>query len=195
MKKLKLIVILFLLSFVSCNNDFQPKPRGFFRIELPEKSYQRFDLKEFPYQFEISKFSKPVIPGRNAEKFWINIYYPKFNAQLHLSYKLIDNNLDTLLNDVHTMVNKHIPKATAINEQMYVNESKRVFGMAYEIKGSQAASAYQFYMTDSTQHFLRGALYFNFSPNNDSLKPVIEYLESDIQHLIETLSWTENTQE
>jgi gliding motility-associated lipoprotein GldD len=195
MKIFKLLTLLFVFVFVSCNNDFQPKPRGFFRIELPEKSYQVFGLKEYPYQFEISKYAKPMLPGRNAEKYWINIYYPKFNAQLHLSYKRIDNNLDTLLNDVHSMVNKHIPKATAINEQMYVNESNSVFGMAYEIKGSQAASAYQFYMTDSTQHFLRGALYFNFSPNNDSLKPVIEYLEGDIQHLIETLSWAENIQE
>lgn len=93
------------------------------------------------------------------------------------------------------MINKHIPKANAIDEQMYMDENKKVFGMAYTIKGSQAASPYQFYMTDSTEHFLRGALYFNFTPNNDSLKPIIQFLESDIQHLIESLSWSEENQD
>lgn len=180
--------IIFLIS--SCDNNYQPKPRGFFRIQLPEQSYQNLNLKDFPYTFEISDISKPVLPGRNPEKYWINIYYPRFKAQIHLSYKPVNNNMDTLLNDVHSMVNKHIPKANAINEQMYIDEVNRVFGMAYEIKGSEAASQYQFYMTDSTSHFLRGALYFNFLPNNDSLKPVIEFLQSDVQHLIETLRWT-----
>lgn len=181
--------IFIILLFIACDQNYQPKPRGYFRIQLPENSYQKLNLKSFPYNFELSKYAKPVIPGKNAEKYWINIYYPKFKAQIHLSYKPIHQNLDTLLNDVYTMVNKHIPKANAINEQMYVDTEKKVFGMAYDIKGSEAASSYQFYMTDSTQHFLRGALYFNFSPNSDSLKPVIEFLEKDIQNLIETLEW------
>lgn len=191
-KTLIFVIVVFLLS--SCENNYQPKPRGFFRIQLPEQSYQDLNLKGFPYNFKISNQSKPVLPGHNAEKYWINVYYPSFKAQIHLSYKSINDNMDTLINDVYSMVNKHIPKANAINEQMYVDETNRVFGIAYEIKGSEAASQYQFYMTDSTRHFLRGALYFNFSPNNDSLKPVIEYLESDIQHLIETLRWVDSTE-
>lgn len=185
-----LLLVLFIL-FSSCQETYQPKPRGYFRIKLPVQSYQSLNVKEFPYNFELSKYAKPVIPGPRPEKYWLNIYYPYFNAQIHLSYKKIDSNLDTLLNDVYSMMNKHIPKANAINEQMYVDNKNKVFGMAYAIKGSEAASPFQFYMTDSTNHFIRGALYFNFSPNNDSLKPVIQYLESDIQHLIETLKWSD----
>lgn len=187
-----LLLVIFISAFLlACDSNFQPKPRGYFRIDLPEASYQQLNLQGFPYDFELSKYAKPMLPGTKAEKYWINIYYPYFNAQIHLSYKPIHHNLDSLLNDVHSMINKHIPKANAINEQMYMDAQKNVFGMAYNIKGSEAASPYQFYMTDSTNHFLRGALYFNFSPNNDSLKPVIEYLESDIQHLIETLNWNQ----
>lgn len=191
-----ILVVIFITVFLSaCDSNYQPKPRGYLRIELPEPSYQELNLKGFPYNFELSEFAKPVLPGTHPEKYWINIYYPHFKAQIHLTYKAVHHNLDTLLNDVHAMINKHIPKANAIDEQMYMDENKKVFGMAYTIKGSQAASPYQFYMTDSTEHFLRGALYFNFTPNNDSLKPIIQFLESDIQHLIESLSWSEENQD
>lgn len=186
-----LIVLLISLGFSACQDDFQPKPRGYFRIELPAKKYQRFHAINYPYSFDVSSYAQIIPPRIDPEKYWINIKYPKYNAQLHISYKPIQNNLDTLLNDVHKMMNKHIPKANAINEQMFLNDELRVYGIAYQIKGSEAASPYQFYLTDSTTHFLRGALYFNFSPNNDSLKPVITYIEQDIQRLIESFEWNQ----
>lgn len=176
-------------SIFSCKNDAQPKPRGYFRIQLPEKEYIRFQLTSFPYEFDIPKYSKIGKPKNQPEKYWINVVYPMFKAQLHISYKPIHHNLDTLLNDAHKMMNKHIPKANAINEQMFINDEQKVYGMAYEIMGSEAASPYQFYLTDSTHHFLRGALYFNFSPNNDSLMPVIDFIKTDIDRLIESFEW------
>lgn len=189
----KTIAILMIASLVfsifSCQNDAQPKPRGYFRIQLPQKEYLRFQLNSFPYQFDIPKYSKIGKPKNQPEKYWINVVYPMFKAQLHISYKPIHNNLDTLLNDAHKMMNKHIPKANAINEQMFINDERRVYGMAYEIMGSEAASPYQFYLTDSTHHFLRGALYFNFSPNNDSLMPVIDFIKIDMDRLIESFEW------
>lgn len=184
-----IIGLVILLAFSNCENDYQPKPRGYFRIELPVAKYQRFQVKNYPYSFDVSNYAIIIPPSIEPEKYWINIKYPKFKAQLHISYKPIDNNLDTLLNDVHKMMTKHIPKANAINEQMYLNEDRAVYGITYQIMGSEAASPYQFYLTDSTSHFLRGALYFNFSPNNDSLKPVIEYIEKDMARLIESFEW------
>lgn len=181
-------ILLFSL-LISCSNDYQPKPRAYFRIHMPEKEYKGFKAKDFPYSFNTPIYSK-VIPARvGGEKYWINIAYPFFKAQLHISYKPINNNLDTLLNDVHKMMNKHIPKANAINEQLFINDDNKVYGIAYEIKGSEAASPYQFYLTDSTTHFLRGALYFNFSPNNDSLLPVIDFLQKDVQEFIDSFRW------
>ncbi len=184
-----IIGIIILFTFSNCENDYQPKPRGYFRIDLPTHKYERFNVPNYPYSFDVSDFARIIPPRINPEKYWINIKYPKFKAQLHISYKPVNNNLDTLLNDVHKMMNKHIPKANAINEQMYLNEELDVYGIAYKIEGSEAASPYQFYLTDSTSHFLRGALYFNFSPNNDSLEPVIEFIEQDIQRLIESFEW------
>ncbi|MCK5775587.1 MAG: gliding motility lipoprotein GldD [Bacteroidales bacterium] len=179
------------LFFTACNNDYQPKPRAYFRINMPEKDYKLAKTDDLPYFFHLPAYAhiKPII--QHNEKHWINIQYPAFDAQLHISYKAINNNLDTLLNDMHKMMSKHIPKANAINEQMYLNDDRKVYGMTYEIKGSEAASPFQFYLTDSIHHFVRGALYFNFSPNNDSLKPIIERLEEDVQVLIETFQWEE----
>ncbi len=191
MKKLfKPLIFIFLIAgLVSCEEDWQPKPRGFFRIQLPEKGYKKFQPKGFPYSFDVANDAVVTPPPFEPEKYWINIHYPRFKAQIHVSYKKVDNNLDTLLNDMHKMMNKHIPKANAINEQMYLNKELKVYGMAYEIVGSEAASPYQFYLTDSTTHFLRGALYFNFTPNNDSLQPVIDFLEADILRMIESFKW------
>jgi gliding motility-associated lipoprotein GldD len=72
---------------------------------------------------------------------------------------------------------------------MIRDDERRIYGVLYEIKGAEAASTLQFYVTDSLSHFLRGALYFNVSPNNDSLAPVIDFIEEDIRHMIGTLNW------
>jgi gliding motility-associated lipoprotein GldD len=124
-----------------------------------------------------------------TEPYWINILYTPYHAQLHFSYKVIRDNLKQYLEDSRTLVNKHIPKASAIQQREYVNAENKVYGLVYDIKGSDAASTYQFYLTDSVSKFVRGALYFNLVPNNDSLEPVIGYLKEDIQHMITTFRW------
>jgi gliding motility-associated lipoprotein GldD len=129
--------------------------------------------------------------SRMTEPYWINILYSPYHAQLHFSYKVIKDNLKQYLEDSRTLVNKHIPKANAIEQKEYINPGNRVYGLVYEIKGSDAASTYQFYLTDSVSKFVRGALYFNLVPNNDSLEPVIAYLKQDIQHMIDTFRWKE----
>jgi len=182
-----LVLIVVFLS--ACGDEYQPKPRAYFRITMPEKDYVLSQTEQLPYAFNLPAYAQIKPVKQQSEKYWINIQYPLFDAQLHLSYKAIHHNLDTLLNDMHKMMSKHIPKANAINEQMYLNDNRKVYGMAYNIKGSEAASPFQFYLTDSTHHFVRGALYFNFSPNNDSLRPIIKRLEEDIQEMIETFRW------
>jgi gliding motility-associated lipoprotein GldD len=185
---LKISAILILLAF-SCTNEYYPKPTGYYRIDLPEKKYMVFD-SAFPYTFEIPVYSE-VTPDTDpmAEKYWINIEFPQFKGKLHLSYKKINGNLNDYLEDTRTMVMKHIPKASAIENTVYENPEKKVYGLTYTISGTAAASPYQFYLTDSTKNFVRGALYFNTTPNNDSLAPVIEFLKEDVNHLIETFEW------
>ncbi len=181
--------LLFILLISACNNSPAPKPRGFFRIALPEKAFKPFD-NEYPYTFEYPVYGV-VMPNTssNKEPWWADIVFPEFRAKIHLSYKPINNNLANYLNDTHTMVGKLIPKATGIREDLVSDAENNVYGIIFHISGSGVASTCQFFVTDSTNHFLRGALYFNVIPNNDSLNPVIEFLKEDIQHMIASLRW------
>lgn len=184
-------VILAALLLGGCNNDYVPKPRGYYRIDLPVREYKTFDAA-FPYTFDYPAYAT-LLPDNSpmAEPYWINLNFTPFHAQLHISYKVINGNLSKYLDDAHTLVNKHIPKANSITQRQFVDPVNKVYGIVYDIKGTDAASAFQFYLTDSNSRFLRGALYFNLVPNNDSLAPVIEYLKADIEHLINTFRWKE----
>lgn len=186
-----LLILLLTSALCACNSDFTPKPRGYFRIDLPEKAYRKFDTN-FPYTFEYPVYAK-ILPdtSRMTEPYWINIVYVPFNAQLHFSYKVISDSehLKQYLEDSRTLVNKHIPKANAIQQREFIDAANRVYGLVFDIKGSDAASTFQFYLTDSVAKFVRGALYFNLVPNNDSLQPVIGFLKEDIEHMIATFRW------
>ena len=193
MNKLSAVFIFLTLLFVilSCTSDYMPKPRGYFRIDLPQKEYKKFDTS-FPFSFEYPVYAKIVSDNsKMAEPYWINIVYMPFNAQLHLSYKVIHDNLKNYLEDSRTLVNKHIPKANAISQREFTDPEAKVYGLVYEIRGADAASTFQFYVTDSVTNFVRGALYFNLVPNNDSLAPVIDFLKTDIEHMISTFRWKE----
>lgn len=180
-------VVLFLF-FVSCEKTFTPKPKGYFRIALPSKKYKTFD-QECPFTFEIPEYS--LIHSDielNTEPCWYNIDFPLFRATLHLSYKAIHGNVYKFIEESRALAFKHTIKADAINEDIYQDPVHQKYGVFYDIKGN-AASSIQFFVTDSTQHFLRGALYFNNSPNKDSIAPVLQFILADIDHLVETLEW------
>lgn len=183
--------ILGIAFLIACHSPYTPKPRGYFRIDLPEKSYQQFDTS-YPYAFEYPIYAT-ISESEHAlnENYWIDINFLQFNATLHMSYKSVDGDLITYLEDAYTLATKHIPKADAIYDSVIIKRNKNIFGLTYQIEGGEVASPYQFLLTDSTSHFVRGALYFNTVPNNDSLQPVIEFLKQDINHLINTFSWNE----
>ncbi len=183
---------LFLCSMacVSCKQAITPKPHGYIRIDMPEKNFQKFDAPDYPYTFEYPAFGQivPDTASRGWEPYWINIQFPEYKATLHISYKKVNKNLAEILDDTYSFVYRHVIKADAIIENPFVNRENKTYGMLYEI-GGPAASTVQFYLTDSTANFLRGALYFNVTPNRDSLNPYIDYFTEDIQYLMQTLTW------
>jgi gliding motility-associated lipoprotein GldD len=191
MKVIKVFVLFISISLIlfSCKENYTPKPRGYFRIDLPEKSYVKFD-STFPYSFEFPAYATITNdPYSPEKKYWLNINYKPFKAVLHISYQKVDNNLPTLINDSYNLVSKHISKADAIYDSVIFHPDRNVYGLVYDIEGIGVASQYQFFLTDSTDNYLRGALYFNESPNNDSLQPVIKFLKEDINFLITTFRW------
>ena len=189
-----LITILFVTLF-GCSNHYTPKPRGFFRIEFPEKKYRMLD-SIFPYNFEIPEYSTIQPDDRNPDKpFWINVVVPENKAEIHISYynlaqekKEKTDVLFEFMEESRSLAYKHSIKANAINEKVFENQSINTFAILYNIEGN-AASPMQFFITDSVTHFLRGALYIREVPNIDSIKPVIDFLEPDVVQIIETLRW------
>ena len=191
--KLSILFIAFAIAFVanSCdgNDNYLPKPRGYFRIDLPERSYSRIDTIE-RYSFECPDYALLTYDRYSPhEKNWVNIEMPQFKGSIHLTHKPVNGNLGNYLEDVHTMLTKHLQKANGIRDSLIVNYEHQVYGLFIEMDGKGVATPMQFYLTDSTKNFVRGALYFNFLPNNDSMQPVINFIREDIDHMINTFEW------
>ncbi len=176
--------------FQSCNRDYSPKPRSYFRIDFPEKEYKQFISEDCPYGFLYPDYAT-IHPDTayDTEPCWKHIYYEPFDAYLHLSYKPVQSfeNFHELREDARTFVYEHTVKASDI-KQHQMTTGGNTLGVLFMIDGA-AASTLQFYATDSVRHYLRGALYFNAPTNRDSLDPVIDYLEEDIRVLMETIEW------
>jgi gliding motility-associated lipoprotein GldD len=199
-KKL-LLLIPFLALFAACNgnHDYSPKPRGYFRIEFPEKAYQPFN-GPYPFTFIYPKYAvmeKDSTPQKNKKlvnmKYLLNMQFPQFNGTLHLSYESITSPkvFNELTEDARTFAFKHSVKATSIDQGIIHNSDRKIYGIYYTIDGN-AASSIQFYITDSVKNYMRGALYFNTTPRLDSIQPVLKFVKKDIDTMIKTFRWKAN---
>ncbi|MNQ06225.1 hypothetical protein D3C85_189740 [compost metagenome] len=184
-KKNLTIAVLFIVLFsvFSCKDDVLPKPSSRLRLDYPEAKYVNFK-NECPFTFEMN--SDAIIKGEKECGFAIS--YPKMKATIYLTYKPVNNNINTLLRDAQKLTYEHVIKADDILEQPYLNPNKKVYGMFYQVDGNAATNS-QFYVTDSTKHFVTGSVYFYAKPNYDSIMPAASYIKNDMQRLMETLSW------
>lgn len=196
LKKNSLLTLLvFLCVFYGCRDVPVPKPKGHFRIGLPQKKYllfndQKLDNINLPFSFEYPIYGHLELKVEEGSgQGWFNIEFPEYRAKIYLTYKDINNDFEGLMEQTYKMnVKNHVTKADAINEKEFTNKENNVFGILYDLKGNTASSV-QFYATDSVNHYLRGSLYFAAEPDADSLEPVIEFFREDILHMIETLKW------
>ncbi len=189
--------ILLFTSLVSCREVIIPRPKGYFRISMPEREYSGSgdslsDKYNIPFSFEYPSYATISSGSDNPGQYgWYNIEFPYFKSKLYLTYKEINNDLGDLIEQTYTMnVKNHITKADAIKEQIISDDTRKVYGILYDLTGNTATSV-QFFVTDSIRHYLRGSLYFSAEPNADSLAPVIDFLREDVIHLIGTLRWNE----
>lgn len=183
------IFFVFAVCF-SCTEVHNPKPKGYNRFDLPKAEYVQLQ-EPHPYTFEYSKYSV-IEPhkSKNSEAHWIDISYPELKATVELTYKDLstkDNSINSVVFDAHKLTNKHNVKAYAIEESVITTDKGHTAAI-FELAG-EVPSQFQFFVTDSTSHFLRGALYFPISTKNDSLAPAINYIKKDLYHLINSLDW------
>jgi gliding motility-associated lipoprotein GldD len=188
-----LVAFLLLLCMASCRPQvFPPKPEGYFRIDTPAShQYKLFDRPEYPYSFEYPVYSiienDTVFQGEHADNpYWININFGKLGGVINITYKKITpaQPLTKLAEEAWGLSFFHHEKAEYMNEKEFSMPGKSV--LLYTV-GGNSASRYQFTATDSVKHFIRGALYFDVTPNADSLKPATDFIEQDIKHMLMTL--------
>ena len=207
-----LLYPLSILFFVACNSTYTSKKTGYFKIDLPEKKYVLFDEPGVPYSFEYPAYASIVKDSTyfdtNPENdYWRNIDFKKLNAKIFLSYKVVGgkalykiktpngtyrdsigiNLYDKMINDAFNLTNKNDDVATSKKDSLF-KTANNVGGLLFKL-GGNAATQRQFFMTDTTKNFIRGALYFYASPNADSVKPVVDFIQQDIDHLITTFRW------
>lgn len=186
------LCLLVMCGISSCGDDdddtIAPKPRAYFRLSFPEKKYVQYD-SSCPFKFKIPAYSVMAKNNyKDAQPCWLDLNFPRLNATLHITYKEIEGNLQAYLENSYEYVSKHQIKSSGIEEEVISKDSNKVYGLIYEI-GGNAASSIQFFLTDSTKHFLRGALYFNAVPNTDSIKPALDFIREDIYKMVETFEW------
>lgn len=207
-----ILAAVILLVVPGCNDDYSPKPRGYYRVELPERSYRLFDRPGFPYTFEYPAYSTveqdtSFFQEKPENPYWININFPRFNGRIYISYNRIGgratfkvkkndghyadsvgvNTFEGLIKGSYDLTYKHAYKASAIEDSVFRTKNG-IEGIFFRIAGN-TATANQFLVTDSVKHFLRGALYFDATPNEDSLRIVNTFLQQDMRYLINTLQW------
>ena len=175
-----------ILLLASCSHSYTPKPKGFIKLDLPDKIYTKV-ITDCNFSFELPVYS--VLKRVNSACFY-NLDFPKQNAVLHITYYPLNDNLDDHIEKSSNLAYKHDVMADAIFESAYINNNDKVYGLLYNYDGVTATST-QFYLTDSINHFFRAALYFN-TEVTDSILPINNFLKSDIKHIIETFRWEDH---
>ena len=203
--------VLFIVLLSGCNSTYSPKPKGYYKIAFPQRAYQLFNNPEFPYSFEYPLYASIIrdtsfFEDKPENPFWLNINFPDFNGKIYISYNIIGgktiykvkrkdgyvdslgvNTFERLVKGSYELTFKHTYKASSIEDSVF-RTSNGIEGIYFRLGGNTATSN-QFLLTDSVKHFLRGALYFDATPNEDSLRIVNEFLRQDMNHLINTFRW------
>jgi gliding motility-associated lipoprotein GldD len=188
-----LFFVLFFLFTLACNSPYVPRPRGYFAISFPPHAYRSFNQPGFPYRFEYPVYANVVkdttfFDSNPENPWWINIDFPQFGGRIYISYKdLINNDFSKMVNDAYKLTYKHTSKASYIKDSL-LHTPKDIHGVYFSV-GGNAATGKQFFLTDSTRHFLRGALYFDATPQADSLGIVYDFLQKDLLHLVNSFEW------
>lgn len=181
-----------LLAACGGSESYVPKPRAYPRLNLPENAYRPWDSAGVPYKFEIPVYTameKDTTGVYTSQPYWFNLNFKPFNATLHITYYRFSgwDQFDSLVDDTRRLVNKHIQRAEEI-EEIPLSPSPGVSGLMFDIRGNTATNL-NFYLTDSSRNFFRGALYFNRQAASDSIAPVFDYMKKDVNNLIRTFRW------
>jgi gliding motility-associated lipoprotein GldD len=208
----------FIIILLSCNSSYTSKKRGYYKIDFPEKKYVNFGKPGFPYSFEYPVYANIIqdstfFDTKPENDYWVNVDFPQFGGRVFLSYKIVGdkvnypvkqpdgtrkdsfgiNMFDRMVTDAFKLTSKNEVIASSIKDSL-MHTANGLTGIYFKV-GGNAATARQFFLSDTTKNFIRGALYFDVTPNADSLKPVLDFLSKDIDHLINSFRWMHKSNE
>lgn len=188
-----LLCISSLWLMTSCSNDITtPKPTAYLRFDFPTTSYSLCDTAILPFTFDYSDEAVLTFKRNLPRDKWIDIYYPHYRGVVFLSYRPLANGAESLKAQIDTsyrLLSKHFDYSSGVDEKQYTDRDRHVYATTYRLDGHNVASTYQFWVTDSAHHFLRGSLFMDCAPNNDSLAPILSHIQADLRHLLESLQW------
>ncbi len=213
-KSLSAVLLLFISCslFFACNSTYTSKKKGYYKVDFPERKYVIFHEEGYPYTFEYPVYAQVIkdstyFDATAENPYWINLDFPQFGGRIFLSYKIIGgksvfkirqadgsykdssgiNAFDNMVNDAFNLTNKNQAVTSVIKDSL-MHTANGLSGIFFKV-GGNAATAKQFFLSDTTKNFIRGALYFDVTPNADSLRPVQDFLQTDIEHMINTFKW------
>ena len=192
MRKILMIVsAMALLASCSDLTPSVPKPTAYMRFDFPESEYAVYDTAALPFTFEKAVSAQVSMKKDKPGNKWVDVVYPEYNGVVFLTYKPMRDasELAAQVDTAYEMLTMHFDFSSGIDEKRYTDAANNILATTYQLKGRNTASTYQFWVTDSNRHFLRGSLYLDCTPNNDSLAPVLDYLQKDIKHMVETIRW------
>ncbi|MCF0211874.1 MAG: gliding motility lipoprotein GldD [Bacteroidales bacterium] len=190
-RTLALLSLLLVLTCAACHRDYTPKPVAYLRFDFPDHQYARCDTAPLPFTFERATLANVTLKRNTPREIYLDLGYPQYKGYVFLTYKPLHGpeDLRAQVDTSYELMKQHFDYSTGVDEHRFVNPAGHVYATTYRLKGSSVASTYQFWATDSTRHFLRGALFLDCVPNNDSLAPLLDYLQADMDHLLESLEW------
>lgn len=180
------LIVLF-VGLLACEEEFSPKPKAYFRIDFEEKTYTNTSVEDCQMSFDIPQYAL-VREKEDRGSCWFDVYFPPYRAVIHHTYKPLDENLHIFTEETYTLAMEHYIKANQIKTIPIEHPEKDVYGLLYDLQGD-VASPMQYYLTDSVNHFVRGSFYFNVKTNEDSLRPVKQYLREDVERLLNSFEW------
>ncbi len=194
-----LILILMIIMIYSCKEDgvYTPKPRMFPRVDFPEREYDKFDFEACHFTFQKPTYAKiktgiSFFGEKAKDPCWFDLEIEQLNTSIHFSYTKIEgkNTLEKLVTDAFKIAEEHNAKAD-YREEAIIENKNAVRGLMFNLDGP-VASPINFFLTDTTQHFVRASLYFNSVVDPDSTKIVLDFVSEDIDKILSTFAWIDD---
>ena len=185
MKKLIIILFIFFLVislylYVTKHEYYIPKPEALVKIELPESRTSIYTDEKISFKYSNSTSVK-------LKDNFYSLNYPQYSSSISFKITpLLDYDLE--LYNFENSISVHEKQGAYINANVIQDTSENIYGVLCYLEGNKIATSSQFFITDSTNFFVRGGLDFDCA-----ISPEIEVqniiMKQEILKFIQSFKW------